>query len=107
MHTQSDEARGLSGYKHLEANEGMLFLYSGKKKQPSFWMKGMAFPLDLIWIKDHKIVQINHVVMPPKPGEKDAHLPRYTSKMPVDAVLEIRGGQANKDSLQVGDAVNY
>ena len=45
----SDEERrewGLSRFPSLPADEGMLFLFDSDA--PSFWMKDMSFPLDMV-----------------------------------------------------------
>ena len=54
----ADQARGLSNRESLGEDEGMLFVYN-KKNRPTFWMKDMLFPIDIIWIADDKIVDIS------------------------------------------------
>ena len=49
--TPQERAVGLSGYPGLPEDAGMLFVFP-EPRQPSFWMKGMEFALDLIWIRD-------------------------------------------------------
>jgi len=56
---------GLSVKDSLEENEGMLFVFEEKNIKPSFWMKDMKFAIDIIWIDNEKIVQINENVQPP------------------------------------------
>jgi hypothetical protein len=81
----------------------MLFLYN-IKRPAVFWMKGMRFPLDIIWIADGKVVQIDKQA-PHEPGVADPDLKRYISNEPVDAVLEVNAGFAEKNGIKVGDPV--
>src|SRR5262245_59669655 len=53
----AQRAQGLSGSNPLADNTGMLFLFA-KPGNYIFWMKDMRFPLDMIWIKSHKVVGI-------------------------------------------------
>lgn len=79
----------------------MLFLY-GKPDSYHFWMKGMAFPLDIVFIRDSTIVSIARNVPPPN---GDGDLPRYASDEPADKVLEINAGLCDKYGIQEGDRV--
>ena len=74
--TPQERAAGLSGYPGLPENVGMLFVFP-EPRQPSFWMKGMEFSLDLVWIRDGIVVQIDASVPPPPPNTPDDQLPRY------------------------------
>lgn len=47
--------RGLGGRNDLCSSCAMLFRFSNSGKH-AFWMKGMNFPLDIIWIMDNEIV---------------------------------------------------
>jgi hypothetical protein len=96
--------RGLSGRPALGEYEGMLFLFPTPQIQ-TFWMKGMNFPLDILWIREGRIVGISpHVPPPPRMLRM---LPRYSSPEPCDVVLEVRGGQAKRWGLAVGDSVRF
>ncbi|MDD2807187.1 MAG: DUF192 domain-containing protein [Patescibacteria group bacterium] len=93
-------AQGLSGATKLAANEGMLFIFSNRQKQ-SFWMKGMLFPLDLIWITDNKIVGL----APNLPIPTSTEYTIYNSPEPIDYVLEINAGTIKKINAKIGDEV--
>jgi len=100
--TDQKRALGLSGKDSLPENQGMLFIFS----QPdyySFWMKDMRFALDFIWINAHNVVQINQNIKPVdfQPPES------LRSNQPVDAVLEINAGMAQKLNIKIGDKVKY
>src|SRR3989344_7453771 len=63
--TAEDKEIGLSKYKNLAKDVGMLFPFE-KPDYYSFWMKQMKFPIYIIYIKDGTIVTIYKNVSPPK-----------------------------------------
>ncbi|HEU4429193.1 MAG TPA: DUF192 domain-containing protein, partial [Myxococcota bacterium] len=98
--TPALRARGLSGRAALAPDEGMLFLFETPAIQ-SFWMKDMRFPIDIVWIRDQRIVGITpDVPVPRTPRE----LPQFHSPVPCDVVLEVRAGTARRWGLRLGDA---
>lgn len=55
---------GLSGRDSLATGTGMLFIFDAAG-QWGFWMKGMSFPIDIIWLdQDFKPVQVATNVSP-------------------------------------------
>jgi uncharacterized membrane protein (UPF0127 family) len=99
--TPALRARGLSGRPGLAPEEGMLFLFETPRIQ-SFWMKDMRFEIDILWIRDGRIVGITpDVPLPDGPRE----LPQYRSPVPCDVVLEVRAGAAKRWGLLIGDSV--
>ena len=64
--TDLELSRGLSGRLNLASDNGMLFVFAKKDTSPIFWMKNMLFPIDIIWIDDEKVVQIDKNIKPPK-----------------------------------------
>jgi uncharacterized membrane protein (UPF0127 family) len=93
--------RGLSGRAALGPEEGMLFLFETPQVQ-SFWMKGMRFEIDILWIRDGRLVGITPDVPLPKSPRA---LPQFQSPIPCDVVLEVRAGAARRWGLLIGDAV--
>jgi uncharacterized membrane protein (UPF0127 family) len=65
-----------------------------------FCMRGMRFPLDLIWIVEGRVAGITRNVPSTFPGE----LP---SPQPVNYVLEVPGGFAAKYGIKTGDQVKW
>ena len=98
--TTEEHEQGLSGRKLLPKNTGMYFIFPELSRH-YFWMKDMNFPLDMVWIRQGKIVGITANV--PPPVSKD--LPIYPSAGLVDAVLEINAGEAAAAGLKVGNKV--
>ena len=94
-----EQVQGLSGREGLPENEGMLFVFE-RPGFYKFWMKGMRFALDLVWIgADWKIVGVSRNVMPESyPG---AILPPARAQY----VLELDAGLAAKYGLKPGDNV--
>src|SRR5687767_6021997 len=56
-----EHARGLSGTVPDDLGEavGMLFVFDDQDVR-NFWMNGMRYHLDVLWIKDGKIVKIDY-----------------------------------------------
>jgi uncharacterized protein len=100
--SQKDKELGLSIYKTLPNNQGMIFSF-GKKDYYSFWMKNMKFPIDIIYLNNKKIVTIFKNV----PTSKDLNPPIYKPTSPADTVLEINAGVSKKYNLKIGDSITY
>lgn len=96
-----ERSQGLSGREKLESDQGMLFTYSTPDRY-SFWMKGMHFPLDFVWISGDKIVELTENVQIPL---TDTYTPITQPKVPVDKILEINAGDIKKYGFVVGDTV--
>lgn len=87
----ASKRRGLSYRTSLEEDQGMLFLYDEPSYQ-TFWMHGMRFPLDIIFIRGEEVVEVVPDV--PPPGNHD--LPTViTSSVRADSVLEVNAGKAD------------
>src|SRR5487761_657283 len=50
--TSAQQQQGLSGRASLPQNQGMLFIFKTPDRYP-FWMKGMKFSLDMIFINNN------------------------------------------------------
>lgn len=104
--TASVRKKGLSERDSLPINSGMLFVFD-KSGKWGIWMKGMKFPIDIIWIDDgKKIVDIAEDAVP-EPGKKDSALTVYRPRADSKYVLEINAGLSNLNNLRVGDTVNF
>jgi uncharacterized membrane protein (UPF0127 family) len=97
--SQEELERGLSGRDNLCENCGMLFEFD-KKGEQAFWMKGMKFPLDIIWINGDKIVYIARNI-PADYGET------IRPEVEADRVLEINSGTADRLGIKEGDKVEF
>ena len=81
----------------------MLFVFN-ERKPHRFWMKDMRFPLDIIWLDNHRIVHINHNA---EPASSDDEPEVMTSPVPVNFVLEIAAGRAVKLRLKKGQQMKF
>lgn len=102
--TPPKRSQGLGGRDNLATNSGMLFNFP-KEDKHSFWMKGMRFPLDFIWIKQMKVVDIIKNAEPPQQSQTDETLPIYVPNQPVDSMLEVNSGFVDQHGIKVGDIV--
>lgn len=68
--------------------------------RPGFWMRGMRFPIDLVWIGPRREV-LGHLTLPPC---REAPCPISLPAQPVAYVLEVGAGQF---SGRVGDRVEW
>ena len=95
--------RGLSYHDDLSLNSGMLFVYPDSGRR-IYWMKGMNFCLDIVWINDGAIIGAAESVCP-EPGVADADLGRYASPSPVQYVLELPAGWLSEHGYSTGTPV--
>lgn len=95
--TDSEKAQGLAGRNAIGQNEAMLFPFS--QEQPSFWMKGMRFSIDIIWISRGRIIQID-TSLPLDDGANS-----YRPSEPIDWVLEVADGRSNACAAAVGQVI--
>ncbi len=93
------QARGLAGRLNLPENKGMLFVFNGLAIR-NFWMAGMKFPLDIIWIRGDSVVGFSENLTPA------SSVPEiYSSSEPIDKVLEINAGLVNKLGIKIRDRI--
>lgn len=96
--------QGLGGREFLASDSGMLFIFE-KPDRHAFWMKGLNFPLDFMWIRNRVIVDIIKEAKPPTESQKDEDLPIYLPQIPVDMVLEVTGGFVDSHNIKIGDNI--
>ncbi len=97
-----DQARGLSYRQTLPQNQGMLFIFN-QPEDRKFWMLGMKFPLDFIWIREGLVVAISENIPPPK----GVSMPQVIDPLEAtDMVLEVNAGEIAKQGIKVGQKTN-
>jgi uncharacterized membrane protein (UPF0127 family) len=98
--TPRQQQQGLMFVRDLPAARGMLFV----AKQPrvfDMWMRNTYIPLDMVFIAaDGRISTIAQNTTPHS-------LAIVSSKVPVSAILELRGGEAARRALHPGDKVTW
>lgn len=102
--TSEKRKKGLGGRQSLASDSGMLFIFE-KSDRHALWMKGMKFPLDFIWIREGKIIDIIKNAKVPDPGTKDQDLPIYLPNSPATAVLEVNSGFVDSHEVKIGDTI--
>lgn len=98
----TEQRMGLGDRDGLEWNTGMLFMYRSPR-EVVIWMKRMRFPIDILWIRQGKIVHIEKRVPPPAAMTTDNHLKRYGIGVYADQVLELPSGFADRLRIKLGD----
>lgn len=98
--SDTDERRekGLSDIPSLKDNEGMIFIFDTLDYH-HFWMKDMKFSLDLIFLKDNRVVDVLENLKP------ETYPLTFTSKEKADAVIELPVGNIKKTGLSIGDTI--
>ena len=89
--TEEEQGVGLMYRDSLGENNGMLF-YSTEN---GFWMKNVKIPLEMIFIKDGVIVDIQKA----KPYDERTIIPKEES----DYNLEVNDGFTKKNNISVGN----
>lgn len=100
----TQKSRGLSVKDALDENEAMLFVFDTEAEH-SFWMKGMKFPIDIIWIDDDKeVVHVEHRLQPCEP---DSSCQTYKPDDDSRYVLETVAGFALKHNVTENTVVEF
>lgn len=102
--TEQEQEIGLAKYSSLPTNKAMYFPFDPPSYQ-AFWMKNMKFSIDIIFIRNNKIITIFNNVAFPSPKTPDSELQIYRPSQPTDGVIEIHAGLAKKYNTHVGDVV--
>lgn len=92
---------GLSGKENLAYGHGMLFVFPDSR-QRLFWMRGMKFPIDIIWIHDGKVVGVTKNVLPPT----GVTIPEAWSPEPVSKVLEVTANFSDQHRIATGTVLS-
>lgn len=93
------QTRGLGGRPSLKKGTGMVFPYDGPGLR-GIWMKGMLIPIDILWIREGRIVAIEAKVPPPSSNGELAVFSHV-----ADLVLEVPAGYAKEMGIRVGQSV--
>ncbi len=99
--TEAEKIQGLSGREGLAPARGMLFVYDTPVR-PVMWMQGMRFPIDIVWIRDGRVVDLVREAKPPSPGEApQVFAPREEAQY----VLEVPAGFSRRYGIAPNDPV--
>ncbi|MGB3401715.1 MAG: DUF192 domain-containing protein [Microcoleaceae cyanobacterium] len=98
--TPQQQAMGLMFRTSLSPSRGMLFSFQ-QPRVVGFWMKNCKISLDMIFLRDGVVQRIEGSA-PPCTSEP---CPSYSSGVPVDQVIELRGGRAKELGVKAGDRI--
>lgn len=98
--TFMSRGKGLSGHAPLRVKQGMLFIFSSPSAG-AFWMQGMTFPIDFVWIRKGAVVGVTENARP----MSETGYKLYYPPVPVERVLEINAGAVKKFGIKLGDKV--
>ncbi len=87
---------GLMHRAELPDRGGMVFRFT-PPQVVHFWMKECLMPLDIVFLRDGAIQKIQASA----PPCRESPCPVYSSESPVDMVIELKAGTAQKLGLQV------
>ena len=102
-HTEAEREKGLGGIDALYEHDGMFFIFDGPVF-PSFWMKDMKIPIDIVWISGGKVIGFEENV-DPEIGVTELNLKLYKPSDFVNNVLELRAGAVRAFHINKGDEV--
>ena len=98
---ERDIRKGLAGRDSLENSRGMLFVLD-RTKDNAFWMSGMKFSLDLIFLDtEMKVIGIMENLQP------CTQCDIYRPAKPAAYALEINSGLARKRGIAIGDSMVF
>ena len=105
--TDAEIQQGLMYRTALPETQGMVFLFN-PPRPVAFWMYHCFINLDMVFIKDGKIIKISHDVPPCKSTDPN-QCPRYPSEGEVEVshVIELAGGFCERHGVKEGDSVTF
>ncbi len=101
----AEQSLGLGYRNGLEPGRGMLFVFP-EPAELGFWMKGMRFCIDIIWIANGEIVGAAENACPDPEGTEDSDRARRRSDQPVSHVLEMPAGWVAEHGFGPGTPVD-
>jgi len=94
--TQEKKVKGLKGFRKLESSEGMYFPYKNCRAV-SMHQGGVKFPLDILFLRDGNIVQIEENT---RVGSTEFWTCQYCT-----GVIEVPGGFCKQNHVDIYDRV--
>ncbi|HVX02619.1 MAG TPA: DUF192 domain-containing protein [Nitrososphaera sp.] len=102
--TNDKKTKGLDVRDNMTETEGMLFPFDVDYPH-AFWMNGMKFPLDIIWLDSNKtVVHIEHS-LPPCPNQFDC--PNHQPDKNARYVLETVAGFSERHDVKDGTQAQF
>ena len=100
-------SKGLGERDSLPEQTGMLFVFPNGQAS-SFWMFGMRFPLDFVWIgEDCTIADLTENVQHYPPDTPSSELEIINPASPAAYTFEINAGEVAQFGIERGDSVQF
>ncbi len=101
--TQEKKSLGLGVRESMDEGEAMLFLFENEGRH-SFWMHGMKFQIDIIWLdSDKTVVHIEQSLQPCTPLD----CPSYAPDEDALYVLETVAGFSERHGIAEGTKADF
>lgn len=101
--TEAERRVGLINYDELPEGEGMLFYMDDEKSQQVFTMKGMKFPLDILFInQDQEVVSAHHDCQP----DQESVISTTDNLQEGDYIAYVLEVNPNS-GIEVGDSFDF
>ena len=100
--TRHEQVQGLSGTDALPEETGLLFAYDEEAADRAIVMRGMNYPIDIVFIGGSGTVTTIHSATP-EPGVAEADLTRYTGR--ARWILELPHQSAERYAITPGTSV--
>ena len=97
--TSEERARGLSGTTALPPGQGFLLIFDNDDTH-GFWMKGMQFPIDIIWADSNGVVVHVEKALAPETYPR-IFMPPTRARY----VIETGAGFVERHGILVGDFI--
>jgi uncharacterized membrane protein (UPF0127 family) len=105
--TSEQQTKGLDVKNNLTENQGMLFVFQQPHRY-GFWMIGMKFPIDIIWLDSNGVVtHIEHSLKPCPPASSNLACPIYFPEKDSQYVLETVAGFSMKHNVRLGTHISF
>ena len=102
-----ERSLGLGERDGLLPGTGMLFVFDDAPGIRNFWMGGMRFCLDIVWLNDGQIIGAAQSTCPGPPDQGQDAVPRHASPGVAEFVLEVPAGFLAANGLGVGSPVTF
>lgn len=100
--TQAEHEKGLSGEQSLREDQAMIFVYGDDAKW-AISMKGMKFPVDIVWLdRDRSIVYIVKNA-PPESYPYETFAPKQKARY----IIQLPAGTVARKSIVIGNVAAF
>ncbi len=105
--TEQEIERGLMYRTSLPEDQGMVFIFN-PPRPVNFWMAHCFISLDMLFVKNGKIIKIFENV-PPCRAQNEHDCPTYPAGagLEVSEVVELAAGYSKRHNVKVGDPVSF